>query len=134
MAKETITKEKTDKVAEVTSKRRFVKVTPDKVRTAAALVKGKNAVVALGILDFSSLAAAKPLILTLKNAISIAKDRDLKEDDLQVSIIRVDEGPKLKRRRIVHQGRATAILKRMSHITVVLTDKPNIKSKVKKIK
>ncbi|MFA6493158.1 MAG: 50S ribosomal protein L22, partial [Patescibacteria group bacterium] len=127
-------KEKTDKVAEVTSKRRFVKVTPDKVRTAAALVKGKNAVVALGILDFSSLAAAKPLILTLKNAISIAKDRDLKEDDLQVSIIRVDEGPKLKRRRIVHQGRATAILKRMSHITVVLTDKPNIKSKVKKIK
>ena len=112
---------KIEKVVEVVSKRRFVKVAPDKVRLASGLIKGKNVAQALGILNFSNLAAATPLTLTLKNAVAIAKDKDIETDNLQVSIIRVDEGPKLKRRRIIHQGRATAILKRMSHITVVLT-------------
>ena len=105
---------------EIISKRRFVKVTPDKMRLAGSLVKGKKLSLALSIAKFSNLAAAKPLALTLKNALAIAKEKDISEDNLSVLRICVDEGPKLKRRRIVHQGKATAILKRMSHVTVVL--------------
>ena len=105
---------------EIISKRRFVKVTPDKMRLAGSLVKGKKLSLALGIVKFSNLAAAKPLALTLKNALAIAKEKDINEENLSVLRVCVDEGPKLKRRRIVHQGKATAILKRMSHVTVVL--------------
>lgn len=117
---------------ELVSQRRFVKTAPDKIRRLASLIKGKKISTALDIMKFSNLAAAKPLNLTLRHVLSLAKDRDLNQDDLYILRIRVDEGPKLKRRRIIHQGRSTAILKRMSHITVVLTDKPNLKLKTKK--
>lgn len=107
---------------EIISKRRFVKVTPDKMRLAGSLVKGKKLSLALSITKFSNLAAAKPLELTLKNALAIAKEKDITEDNLSVLRVCVDEGPKLKRRRMLHQGKATMILKRMSHVTVVLSE------------
>lgn len=119
---------------EIISKRRFVRIAPDKVRLAGSLIKNKKANQVLGFLQFSTLEAAKPIILTIKSALAMAKDRDINEDNLYIKIIKIDEGPKLKRRRILHQGRATAILKRMSHITLVLTDKPNAKLKIKKSK
>lgn len=118
----------------VVSKRRFVRVTPDKARYASYLIREKKVSEAMNIMSFSRLAAARFIFLTLKNAVAIAKDRDLNENDLFVKQIIVDEGPKLKRRRIIHQGRATEILKRMSHITVVLTDEPKSKVKNKKSK
>lgn len=109
-------------IKEIVVKRRFIRSTPRKVRRAADLVQGKKISAALDILKFSHLDAARPLVLTLKNALAEAKNKDLSEDDL-VLHVRVDEGPKLKRRRIIHQGRATDILKRMSHITVVLQER-----------
>lgn len=113
---------------QILSKRRFVKTTPDKIRLISHNIKGRSPTQALAILDFSGKAAAKPLKLAIKSALAIAKDKNLNENDLIIKNILVNEGPKLKRRRIIQQGRATAILKRMSHITVVLTDE---KSKVK---
>lgn len=116
-----------DHLLEFVSKRRFVRTPPDKVRVAAVLARAKKIRVALDCLKFCNLAAAKPLELTLKSALAVAKDKDIVEDNLRVLRIQVNEGPKLKRRRIVHQGRSTAILKRMSHITVVLTADGNSK-------
>lgn len=126
---------KTDR-KEIISKRRYVRTTPDKVRLATSLIKNKKVSQALGILQFSNLEAAKPVILTLKSALAIAKDKDINEDSLYIRVIKIDEGPKLKRRRIIHQGRATAILKRMSHITVVLEEQrpTKIQSPKSKIK
>lgn len=118
-----------DKQLEIVSRRRFVKNAPDKVRLAGSLIKGKNLSQAMDILRFTKLAAAKPLLLILKQGLSLAKDKDIPTENLQIKIIRIDEGPKLKRRRIVHQGRSTAILKRMAHVTVILTD--DEKSKIK---
>ncbi len=115
------------KTLEFVSKRRFVRTTPDKIRVAAVLARSKKIRTALDNLKFCHLAAAKPLALTLKSALAMAKDKDILEDNLWVLRIQVNEGPKLKRRRIVHQGRSTAILKRMSHITVVLTADGNSK-------
>lgn len=108
-----------------------MRVAPDKIRTAAVLVRAKKIPDALNILKFSNQAAAKPLTLALKSALALAKDQALTEDDLRILRILVDEGPKLKRRRIIHQGRATAILKRMAHITVTLTSDGNSKSEAR---
>ena len=89
--------------SEIIAKRRFIRTTPDKMRFAASLIKGRKLLAALGILKFSHLAAAKPLELTLKQGASQAKDQSIEGEDLTVWRILINEGPKLKRRRI-HSG------------------------------
>lgn len=111
---------------EIRATAKFVRTAPDKIRILSNLVKNKTIKQALTQLNFSGRAAAKPIILVLKQAKDQAKDKNIK-GDLVVKTIQVDEGPKLKRRRIRHQGRATAILKRGSHITIVLSDNGNQK-------
>ena len=111
------------------SKRRFIHQAPDKLRLAGSLIKNKNVLEAISILSLRPLAASKPLILTLKQAQEMAKHKDITDTDLYVKTIKVDEGPKLKRRRIIHRGRATAILKRMAHVTLILEDKSKLSVK-----
>lgn len=119
----------------VKSGARFVKTAPDKIRILAGLVKGKTLDKALDQLQFAGKYAAKPLSLVLRQLKAQIKDLNLLEDDFRVTEVRVDEGPKLKRRRIRHQGRSTAILKRMSHITVIMKEqKVIVKKEVKDIK
>ena len=101
---------------------RFVKTAPDKIRILSNLVKNQTITNAMNQLQFAGKYAAKPVILVLKQARAQIKDKGLIEDSLFVREIRVDEGPKLKRRRIRHQGRATGFLKRMSHIIIILSD------------
>ena len=107
---------------EIVSKTKFAKFTPDKVRILVSMVKGKKPEDALPQLEYSGKAAARPIVSALKQAMDQIKSRDLNLSDFSIKTIMSDEGPKLKRRRIRHQGRATAILKRMSHVTVVLAD------------
>ena len=119
----------------VKSGARFVKTAPDKIRILAGLVKGKTLDKALDQLQFANKYAALPLSLVLRQLKAQIKDLNLSEDDYKVTEVRVDEGPKLKRRRIRHQGRSTAILKRMSHITVIMQEqKVIVKKEVKDIK
>ena len=65
--------------------------------------------------------------MILKHAIDRAKNLNLDAENLIIKNMRVDEGPKLKRRRIIHRGRATSILKRMSNITITLSSDGNPK-------
>ena len=113
---------------------RFVKTAPDKIRILAGLVKGKTLNQGLDQLQFAGKYAAKPLSLVLKQAKAQIKDQNLIEDNFKVIEVRVDEGPKLKRRRICHQGRSTAILKRMSHITIILRENGMTKVKSPAVK
>jgi len=119
---------------EITSKARFVRTAPDKLRILGQMVKDQMLDQALIQLSFSGREAAKPLMLLIKQAKAQAKDKFSDLEKLKVKQIMVNEGPKLKRRRIISQGRATAILKRMSHITVVLSDEPKEKVKSQKEK
>lgn len=107
---------------EIVSRSKFVKTTPDKARILAKLIKGKNPQVAITQLQFSNREAAKYLVINIKQALDRIKVKGLNADDFKVSRFEVNEGPKLKRRRIRQQGRATAILKRMAHLTIVLSD------------
>ena len=105
----------------------FVRMPPDKIRLVAKSLVNKQIETALAILEFIPKAARQPLILIVKEAISQAKNKNLNLDNLVVKNIVVNEGPKLKRRRIIHRGRATSILKRMSHITITLSSDGNPK-------
>jgi large subunit ribosomal protein L22 len=114
---------------EIISKRRFVRNAPDKIRLFSKMLHKKTIEEAIDQLRNSHKSAAEPLILVLKQAQDQIKTRDAKTEEFKIAQINIDEGPKLKRRRFLHQGRATMILKRMSHITIVLTD--DGKSKIK---
>lgn len=115
----------------ITSKARFVRTAPDKIRNLAGLIKDKTIENAIWQLSFSGREARNPLILVLKQAQAQIKDKNLEPKNFRVKTLQVSEGPKLKRRRILHQGRATMILKRMAHIAIVLDDgkqEPPVKS------
>src|SRR3990170_2768528 len=110
-------------------KGRFIRHAPDKIRILSRVLLGKSIDEGLNILKHTSRSAAKPLILILKNGINQAQDRNLGKE-IKISAIRVNEGPKLKRRRLIHRGRAVPILKRMSHVIINLQviEKSNLKN------
>lgn len=109
---------------EVRSVSRFLRISPHKARLVADLVRGKTVDDALTILKFTPKKSARLVNKTLRSAVASAKDTNLLDvDNLFVKTILVDEGPRLKRWRPRAMGRATRIIKRTSHITLVLAEK-----------
>jgi len=105
---------------------KHVRMSPRKVRLVVDLIRGKDVDEAYTILQFTTKAAAEPVGKTLRSAVANAtvKAQDegqvLDVDDLVVSEVRVDEGPTQHRFRAAAMGRAAPIMKRTSHITVVV--------------
>jgi large subunit ribosomal protein L22 len=100
---------------------RFVRITPMKARRVVNLVRGLPVDDALALLQFAPQAASDTVYKVLESAISNAETTEgLDRDDLVVAVAMVDEGPTMKRWRPRAQGRATRILKRTSHITLVV--------------
>ena len=114
---------------EAKAKARFVRVTPQKARRVVDLIRGKQAGEAVAVLKFAPQSAAEPVLKTVQSAIANAREaakrsnERLDESDLYISEVFVDEGPTLKRFRPRAQGRASQILKRTSHITVVVAER-----------
>ncbi len=105
---------------------RHIRVTPMKARRVVDLIRGKQATEALAILKFAPQSASEPVYKLVASAMANARVKAdasnsyLDEQDLVISRAYVDEGTTLKRFRPRAQGRAFKILKRTSHITVVL--------------
>lgn len=100
---------------------RHVRMSPLKVRRVANLVRGKGAVDSLTTLKFAPQAAAEPIYKVLASAISNAEIAEgLDPQSLVISQIFVDEGVTMRRIRPRAKGSASRILKRASHITVVV--------------
>ncbi len=100
---------------------RFVRVTPMKARRVVDLVRGREVDDALALLRFAPQAASEPVYKVLESAVSNAVTVEgLDRDTLVITKATVGEGPTLKRFRPRAQGRAYRILKRTSHITVVV--------------
>ena len=109
---------------EVTAKLSNLRTAPRKVRLVADLVRGKTVPQAQSILLFTVNKSARTVLKLLNSAVASAKhDFQLDETNMIVSRIMVDEGPKLKRWHPMSRGRAYPILKRTSHIVLVLADK-----------
>jgi len=121
---------------EVVAKLRYLRIAPRKVRLVADLIRKKPVNEALAILDFTRKKAARPLKKLLNSAIANAKNNfQLDPSNLYISKITVDEGPKYKRWMPRARGRADLILKRTSHITLVLAEaKTKIKNEKLKVK
>ncbi len=115
-----------DIVMQATASARHVRVTPQKARRVIDLIRGKQAVEALSVLQFAPQTASEPILKVLESAIANARvkaDREsvaFDERALVISSAYIDEGPTMKRFRPRAQGRASRINKRTSHITVVV--------------
>ena len=107
----------------VTAKLRYLHIAPRKVRLVADLIRGKTVEQAQEILNFTIKRASVPLLKLLKSALANAKNTSIANlDNLYISKITVDEGPKLKRWRPVSRGRAFEIQKKTSHVTLILDE------------
>ena len=111
---------------EAKAQARFVRVTPQKARRVVDLIRGKQAEQAVATLKFAPQAAGETVLKVVESAIANARvkaDRANEAFDVSTLVVQaayVDEGPTLKRFRPRAQGRAAQILKRTSHITVVV--------------
>lgn len=109
---------------EVKAAAKYVRISPQKVRLVIGQVRGKGVDDALVLLRFMPQAAAKPVAKLIQSAIANAEETyGLSSDDLYISSIFADDGPTLKRYRAGARGRVKPILKRSSHITVVLEER-----------
>ncbi|MCX6038313.1 MAG: 50S ribosomal protein L22 [Chloroflexi bacterium] len=103
---------------------RFLSISAQKVRLVVDLVRGKNAVQAMEILRFAPQNAALPVGKLLASAVSNAEENfGVSRDDLFVAKIFADEAPTRKWRRFGARGRFKPVLRRSSHVTVVLRER-----------
>jgi large subunit ribosomal protein L22 len=108
---------------EVKAVTRYVRMAPRKARLVTELIKGKPVEEALTILRFVPKKAARLVDKTLRSAVANAEQNpNIDVDTLYIKRIFVDEGPTMKRWRARAMGRATKIIKRTSHITVILDE------------
>jgi large subunit ribosomal protein L22 len=111
---------------EAFAKLKHIRITPMKARRVVNTIRGTQATEALAILKFAPQAASEPIRKLVASAVANAKVKAdaanimFDEDDLIISQAFVDEGTTLKRFMPRAQGRAFQILKRTSHITVVV--------------
>jgi large subunit ribosomal protein L22 len=102
---------------------KYVRTAPRKVRLVADIVRGKKVEDALHLLSFTPKAGAKLVSKVIKSAVANAvQKKGIDVDTLLVKSILIDGGPSLKRIRPRPMGRANRVLKRTSHITVVLEE------------
>src|SRR6266571_6344800 len=113
-----------ERAMEARAKARFVRVTPRKARRVVDLIRGMPAEQARAALAFAPQSASDPVGKVLASAIANADARGGRGDRGMLWVRRawVDEGPTLKRFRPRAQGRGYRVLKRTSHITVIVSD------------
>jgi large subunit ribosomal protein L22 len=117
------------KTAPPRSVQRMTRQSPYKMRLVIDQIRGKDVNEALALLMFSKKRAAKEIEKVLKSAVANAEHRAreageaIDTDRLYVRHAIVNEGPKLKRFTPAAMGRATPILKRTSHIEIVVTER-----------
>ena len=109
---------------EVRAGARHIRISPQKVRLVLEMIKGKPVAEALAILRFLPNKATGPVAKAVKSASANAENNfSLDPDDLVVVRASADEGRTLKRYRPRARGRANQILKRSSHVTVVVSER-----------
>ena len=109
---------------DIQAKLRFLPLSAQKVRLVVDMVRGKDVVEALEMLRFVQKRAAHPVRKLLASAVSNAEENlGISRDDLYVATIFADEAPTRRWRRFGARGRFKPILRRTSHITVILRER-----------
>ncbi len=103
---------------------RYARISPRKVNIVNDLIRNKPVDEAMGILYNTPKAASELLIKLLGSAVANAENNfGMSRDNLYISEIYANEGPTLKRIRPRAQGRAFRLMKRTSHVTIVVKEK-----------
>jgi len=110
---------------------RFVRVTAQKSRRIADLIRGDSVDNALATLQFAPQAVAENFYKLVDSAAANAETTEgLNRSDLVITVVQVDEGPTMKRWRPRAKGAANRILKRSSHLTVVVQPREVVQAKL----
>lgn len=118
---------------QVSSTYRYAKISAFKVREVTRAIQGLPVSAALDLVAFSPKKAAGFISKTLKSAVANAENNaNLRVDGLVVKEATVGEGPTAKRMMPRARGSGSRILKRSSHIRIILTDEIEIKTRDKK--
>lgn len=108
--------------SEVRAVLKYTGISPLKTRLVVDQVRGMNADEALSRLRYMSQVAAKPVAKVIRSAIANAEENlELSREDLYIARIFVDQAPSRRWRRFGARGRFKGIIRRSSHITVVLS-------------
>ncbi len=111
-------------MTDIRAQLRYLSLSAQKVRLVIGLVRGKDANDALEILRFANKGAALPVRKLVASAVANAEENfGVSRDDLYVAAIFADEAPTRKWRRFGARGRFKPILRRNSHVTVVLRER-----------
>ena len=103
---------------------RHIRIAPRKIRVVIDLIRGRNIGDAYAILKNTPKIGSEVLIKVLESAIANAEHNyDMNSDKLYVAAAFVDQGPTLKRIHPRSRGQAFKILKRSSHVTVVVKER-----------
>jgi large subunit ribosomal protein L22 len=110
---------------EIMAVEKYIRMSPRKVRLVADLVRGKSVAQAVALLKLTPKDAARAVEKAINSATANAtQNYGLVREDLFVSTIRADVGPTLKRVKAGARGRYKSILKRSTHITVGVSERP----------
>lgn len=109
---------------DIQAKIRYLSQSAQKVRSVIDMVRGKNANEALEMLRFINKRAALPVFKLVESAVANAEENfGVSRDDLFIAKITADEAPTRKWRRFGARGRFKPILRRSSHLTVILRER-----------
>ena len=110
---------------EAIARKRFIRQSPYKIRYVLRTVKGLTVDKAINKLALTNKKASSYIVEVLKTSVSniMNKDGNINTDELFIKTAYVDEGPVMKRFRPAAMGRATAIRKRTSHLTIIISNK-----------
>ena len=103
---------------------KYIRISPSKVQIVLDLIRGQSYKDAVAILKTSAKSAAEPILKCMNSAAANAEvNLGMNKDVLYVAGCYADQGPTLKRMQPVSRGRGYRILKRTSHITVILDER-----------
>ena len=109
---------------EVRAVGKYIPMSPQKVRLIINELRGRPVDEALNILRFTPKAAAKPVSKVIRSAIANAEENfGLSREDLYVARIAAEQAPTRRWRRYGARGRFKPILKRATHLTVILSER-----------
>jgi large subunit ribosomal protein L22 len=115
---------------EARATQRTARQSPYKMRLVIDQIRGQSVNDALSLLAFSKKHAAKQIEKVVKSAVANAENaartqnESLDVDDLFIKYAVINEGPKLKRWTPAAMGRATPVLKRTSHVEIIVAERP----------
>ena len=121
-AKALVRKENKDRRPKAIAK--YIRISPSKVQIVLDLIRGKDYKEAVAILKTTAKAASEPVLKCMNSAAANAEvNLGMNKDNLYVAECFADQGPTLKRMQPVSRGRGYRILKRTSHITVIMDER-----------